>query len=98
MTTYRRKLTRRESHHKTHNQVLEDKPYQLSRLIKVMVAKVHSIFSHALVGLFIQIIEEGDGVLFRKCNHWYAKAGGVEVAHISNKSIPLVEGVPSVDN
>ena len=98
MTAYKRKEIRRKSHHKTHNQALEDKPYQLNHLIKFMIAKVHSIFSHELVGLFIQIAGEGNGVLFRKCHHLYAKAGGVEVSHISDRSVPLVEGIPAVDN
>ena len=96
--SYKRKGIRRKSQHKTHDQALEDKPYMLSHLIKFMIAKVHSVFSHALIEIFIKIVGERDGVLFRKCHHRYAKAGEVEVTHISDRSVPLVEGIPVVDN
>ena len=63
-----------------------------------MVAHVHSILGHALVGLIVQIAGEGNGVLFLKRHHRYAMDGGVKVAHVSNRSIPLVEGAPMVDD
>ena len=42
----------------------EVRTYQLRRLIKVMVAHVHSILGHTLVRLIVQIAEERDKVLF----------------------------------
>ena len=63
-----------------------------------MVAHVHFILNHTQVGLFIQIIGEGDIVLLCKRHHWYPMADGVEVAHVSDKSIPLIEGNLAVDD
>ena len=63
-----------------------------------MVMNIHPIFSQALVGLFIQIAREGDEILFRKSHHGYPKVGGVEFAHVSNGSFPLIEGVLEVKN
>ena len=63
-----------------------------------MVANIHPVFNHTLVGLCIQIAEEMDGILFRKSHHLYPKVGGVEFAHISDKSVPLIEGVLTVNN
>ena len=63
-----------------------------------MVANMHSIFSHTLVGFFIHIDGEGNGILFRKSHHWYSKVGGVEFIHIGDISVPLVEEVPAVNN
>ena len=92
VTTYKKKRVRKKLQYKAHARALEDKPYQLDCFIKVMVTKVHSVFSHALVGHFIQIVGEGDGVLFGKCDHRFAKVGRVEVPHISDRSVLLVEG------
>ena len=63
-----------------------------------MVVHVHSILDQVLVGIIVQIVGEGDRVLFRKCHHRYAMAGGVKVAHINDRSIPLVEGASTVDD
>ena len=51
-----------------------------------------------LVGLSIHIAGEGNGILFRKSHHLYSKVGGVEFVHIGDRIVPLVEGVPVVDN
>ena len=51
-----------------------------------------------LVGLFIHIDGEGNGILFKKIYHRYSKVGGVEFVHVGDKSVPLVEGVPTVNN
>ena len=51
-----------------------------------------------LVGFSIHIVGEGNGILFKKSHHRYSKVGGVEFVHISDKSVPLIEGVPTVDN
>ena len=63
-----------------------------------MVANIHPIFSHTLVGFFIHIAREGNGILFRKSHHRYSKVGEVEFVHVSDISVPLVEGVPVVNN
>ena len=63
-----------------------------------MVANIHFIFSHKLVGFSIHIAGKGNGIFFRKSHHWYSKVGGVEFMHIGDRSVPLVEGVPTVDN
>ena len=51
-----------------------------------------------LVGFLIHIVEEGNGILFGKSHHLYSKVGGVEFVHIGDKSVTLVEGVPTVNN
>ena len=63
-----------------------------------MVAHMNSVLIHIQVGLFVQITREGDGVLLYKCHHWYSMADGVEVMHVCDRSIPLVEGTPAVDD
>ena len=63
-----------------------------------MVMDIHSIFSHKLVEFFIHIAGEGNGVLFIKSHHRYSKVGGVEFMHVSDRSVPLVEGVLAVNN
>ena len=63
-----------------------------------MVANVHSIFSHTLVGFFIHIVGEGNEILFRKSHRRYSKVGGVEFLHVSDRSVPLVERVPGLNN
>ena len=74
------------------------KPYQLNRLIKIMVANLHSIFHHMLVGFSIHIAGEGNVILFSNSHHRYLKIGGVEFVHIGDISVPLVEGVLAVNN
>ena len=63
-----------------------------------MVAHVHSVICHVQVGLFVQITEERDGVFLYKHHHTYPIAGGVEIAHISDQSIPQVEGALAVND
>ena len=40
------------------------KTFQLCYLVEIMVAHVHSVLDHALVGLIVQIAGEEDRVLF----------------------------------
>ena len=47
---------------KSNSQTLEVEPYQFGSLIEVMVAHIHLVLSHALVGPLIQATSEGDGV------------------------------------
>ena len=51
-----------------------------------------------LVGSFILIAGERNGILFRKSHHWYLKVGGVEFMHVGDRSFPLVERVSTVNN
>ena len=51
-----------------------------------------------VVGLFIQITREGDEVLFQTLHHRYAMVCWVEVAYVSDESVPLVEGALEVDD
>ena len=98
ITTYKRKGVRRKSHNETHIQTLEVFPYQLSHLIKIMVVDRHSIFSHKLVGFSFYVADEGNKIFFRNSHHHYSKVGGVHFVHIDDRSVPLVEGVPAVNN
>ena len=91
VTTYKRGDVRRNSQHQTHVKVLKVKTYQLNRFVKVVVVDEHPIFEHALEGRSIQIDMEGDGVLLGTSRHPYAEKGGVEVAYVCNRRLPLVE-------
>ena len=37
-----------------------------------------------------------NGIFFREGHHRYSKIGGIELAHISDRSVPLIEGVLTV--
>ena len=63
-----------------------------------MVTHVHPILCHAQVGLFVQITEERDGLFLYKRHHKYLIASGVEITHVSDQSIPLVEGALAIDD
>ena len=63
-----------------------------------MVVHVHPVLCHAQVGLFVQITEERDGVFLYKRHHKYLIAGRVEITHVSDQSIPPVEGALVVDD
>ena len=63
-----------------------------------MVANIHSFFGYTLIGIFIQIVGEENGILFKKSHHWCLKVGGVEFVHIGDISVPLIEGVPVVND
>ena len=51
-----------------------------------------------LVEYFIHTVRERNGILFKKSHHWYSKVSGVEFVHVGDISVPLVEGVPTVNN
>ena len=63
-----------------------------------MVANMHPVLGHTLVGLFILVAGEGNGIFFKESHHKYSKIGGVELAHIGDRSVPLIEGVPMIDD
>ena len=63
-----------------------------------MVADVHPIFSHPLERLFIHQVGKGDRVLLRTSHHRHLEKSGVEIAHMCDGGVPLVEGSPPVDN
>ena len=77
---------------------VEVQPYQFDRLIEVMVTDAHPVFSHALKGLSIHEVGEGDTVLLNMSHHLNLEKSGVEIAHVRNRGVPLVEGNPMVDN
>ena len=63
-----------------------------------MVTDVHPVFSYALEGLSIHVAEEGDRVLLNTSHHQHSEKSGVEIAHASNRRVPLVEESLKVDN
>ena len=62
-----------------------------------MVAHIHLVLSHALIGPLIQVDRAGDGVLLPTSHCRYAEAMRVKIAHVRDGRVPLVEG-PSVVN
>ena len=87
VTTYKRGDVRSKPQHKTHVHVLKAKTYQLSRLIKVVVANVHLDLDHLLEGLPIQVVGEGDGVLLNTSHHQYSEESRVEVTYVCLASV-----------
>ena len=78
--------------------MVEVQPYQFSRLVEVVVADVHAIFSHPLEGLFVHQAREEDRVLFGTSNHHHSEKNGVKIAHVGDGGVSLVEGNPTVNN
>ena len=58
----------------------------------------HPVFSNVLVGLPIQIACIGDGILLGTSHHWYPEKSGVEIAHVCDRRVLLVEGTLMVDD
>ena len=77
---------------------VEVQPYQFDRLVKVMVADAHSVFSHGLEGLSIYVAGERDRVLLSMGHQPHSENSGVEIAHVRNRGVPIIEGSPAVDN
>ena len=98
MIACKRGDVRRKPQHKTHVHVLKVETYQLSRLIKVMVADVHLVLGHALEGLPIQVAGEGDGVHLNTSRHRYLEESREEVEHDCDRRLPLVKGAPAVND
>ena len=63
-----------------------------------MVEDEHPVFGHALEGLPIQIVKEGEGVLLSTSNHPYSEESGVEVVHVCDQRLPLVKGAPTYND
>ena len=97
-TAYKRKDFRRKSQHQTHVQVRKVKTYQLSRLVKVMVANEHPVFGHSLERLPIQIAGEWDAVLLSASRHRHSEKSGLEVTHAYDRRPPLVKGAPTAND
>ena len=77
---------------KTNSQTLEVQPYQFDNLIKVMVAHIHLVLGHALVGPFIKVDKEGDEEFLPTSHRRYAEAVREKVVHVFDGRVPLVEG------
>ena len=91
LLAYKKGGVRRESQHKTQAQTLRGQSYQLSRLVKVMVANRHPVLSHTLVGFLVHIAGEGNGILFRTGHHQYSEEIGVEFVHMCGRKVPILK-------
>ena len=78
--------------------MVEVQPYHFDRLVEVMVTDAHPVFSHALKELSIHEAGEGDTVLLSTSHNQHSEKSGVEIAHVRNKGVPLVEGSPTINN
>ena len=63
-----------------------------------MVGNKHLVLSHMLVGFLIHVAEEGNGILLSTNRHWYSEEIGVEFGQMCGKKVPLVKGVPTINN
>ena len=62
-----------------------------------MVAHIHPVLDHALVGPLIQVDREGDGVFLLSSQCWYEEDVRVKVTHMRYGRVPLVEWPPIVN-
>ena len=62
-----------------------------------MVAHIHPVLSHALVGPLIKVDGEGDGVFLPASHRRYVETVRVKIEHVHDRRVPLVEG-PRVIN
>ena len=81
----------------TNSQTLEVQPYQFSNLIEVMVVHIHPTLGYALVRPLIQVDGEGDGVFLPTSHLLYAEVVRVNIVHLLDGRVPLVEGPPVVN-
>ena len=58
----------------------------------------HPFFGYRLEGLLIHVDGEHDGILLCASCHRYSKIIRIEVAHVRDKRLRLVEGAPTVDD
>ena len=58
-----------------------------------MIVDIHPIFRHTSIEPLIHVVGEGDGVLLRTSHHWDAEDVGIEIEHVRDRRIPLVERV-----
>ena len=98
VTAWKREDVRRKSQHKINNQVLNIETYQLNRLVKVVIADEHPIFGLALEGLLVHVAGKRDGILLSTSSHRHPEKSGVEVVHVRERRLPLVEGAPTVND
>ena len=63
-----------------------------------MVANIHPVFSHMLVGFLIHVIGEGDGILLSMSHHRYSEVIRVEFVHMWDRRVPFVKGISMVNN
>ena len=62
-----------------------------------MIVDIHLVFYNVLIGPLIHVVGEGDGVLLRTSHHRDEEAMGVEVAHVRDRRIPLIQKVTFFD-
>ena len=63
-----------------------------------MVTNEHPAFDHRLEGLLIHVDGERDGILLCVSRHRYSEIIRIEVVHVCNRRLCLVEGAPTVDD
>ena len=98
ITAWKKEGVRRKSQHKINNQVLKIKTYQISRLVKVVIADGHPVFDHALEGLPLHVAGERDRILLNTSHYRHPEKGKVKVAHVRDRRLPLVQGAPTVND
>ena len=56
-----------------------------------MIADEHPVFGHALEGLPIHVAGKRDEILLNMSRHRHLEKSGVEVAHVRNRRLSLIE-------
>ena len=63
-----------------------------------MVTDKHLVLGHRLEGLLIHVDGERDGILLYASRHSCSEIIRIEVVHMCNRRLHLVEGAPAMDD
>ena len=63
-----------------------------------MITDEHPFFSHELEGLPVYVAGEWDGILLSTSLHRHPEKSGVEVTHVYDQRLPLIEGAPTIND
>ena len=74
------------------------KTYYINQLVKIVIVDEDPVFDHALEGLLIQVAGKRDRTLLRTSHHRHPKESRVEVKHVRNRRLPLVEEAPTIND
>ena len=66
--------------------------------MKVVIADKYPVFGHAFAGLAIHVVGKQDGILLNTSRHRHSEKSRVEVVHVRNRRLSLVERAPIVND
>ena len=63
-----------------------------------MIANEHPVLGHTLEGLLIQVAKKRDGILLNTSCRRHPKESRVEVAHVRDGRLPIVERASMIND